>query len=299
MGSPTRVEQRLLHNLKMKSTVDAQNHPEFVGFAPAGAADSDKLWQLTKLAHNATSGDLISREYAQDGSGEESNEFKFSWVATPSTTEIKINGLIISGNTLTIDIDGRTVSQAFTVDHVTTVAAWAALIQAENPVAQVQTLTTDADLITGNTYNTDIDGVTINTAFSVNNDTTLANHASSIASQPGVATAVVTDAGANDREIVITAATAGTPVTIANFNVTGGASQAGVVRATTTANGVGISTATVRAPNSDVIVVVSETSPVAAVYANEAVTGTTINSTVSVRETVAHQGAPSTLTYGT
>ena len=51
-----------------------------------------------------------------------------------------------------------------------------------------------------------------------------------------MATAVVTDAGANDREIVITAQTAGTAVILTNFNVTAGASQAAVTVTVATGN---------------------------------------------------------------
>lgn len=103
-------------------------------------------------------------------------------------------------------------------------------------VAQVQTLTTDADVITDNVYNTTVDGIIIATPFNSNNDQTLLDHANAIAAEPGVSTATVTDSGSNDRVINITAQTAGTAVVLTSFNITGGASQAGVTRGVTTGN---------------------------------------------------------------
>ena len=283
----------------MKSVVDANSFPQFVGIAPAGAQDADKIWQLSEQTWNNTSKAMTSQVYAQDGNAEESNEYKFSWVATPTTKEIKIVGKVRVGNTLTVDVHGTAVTAAFDTDHDTTVSNWATSLAAKNPVAQIQTLTTDAALITANDYNTTIDGGTpIATTFATSNDATLTAHAAAIQGEAGVATAVVTDAGSDDREIVITAAVAGTPVVITAFSITSGASQANVALAETTGNEAGISTATVRAPGSQVIVVTAETSVVPLILNAEDITGTQINSSVSIRETLAQQLAAASMTYG-
>lgn len=101
------------------------------------------------------------------------------------------------------------------------------------PVAQVQELIKDADLESGDAYLTDVDGVTINTAFITDNDTTLAAHATSIQAEAGVTTAVVTDNGTSDNVIVITAQTAGTAVVLTNFSITGGTPPTVTVTVTT------------------------------------------------------------------
>ncbi len=106
-------------------------------------------------------------------------------------------------------------------------------------VAQVQTLTIDAALIALNVIEVDVDGINISETFATNSNTTLAAFAVKLAAEPGITTAVVTDAGGgtdDDREIVITAAVAGTAVVLENENVTLGASQAGIVQAVTTGN---------------------------------------------------------------
>lgn len=106
-------------------------------------------------------------------------------------------------------------------------------------VAQVQTLTIDGPLITANKIEVDVDGVNVSAVFATDSNTTLAAFATAIQGEAGVVTAVVTDAGGgsdDDREIVITAAVAGTPVVLENENVTLGASQVGIVQAVTTGN---------------------------------------------------------------
>lgn len=302
MGSFRHPKDLDHENLKMKSVLTG-DFPQFVGRAPAGAADTDKIWQLSEETWNATSGVKTTQVYAQDNAGIESNDFKYSWVATKSVEEIKIQGGVIAGNTLTVDIDGTTVTQAFSIDKATTVAAWAVSIAAENPVAQIQTLTTDAALIAVNDYETTIDGGTpISTTFATSNDATLTAHAAAIAGEAGVGTAVVTPVGGDatdDREIVITAAVAGTPVVITAFSIQNGASQAGVVNAITTANGSGVETAVVRAPGNEVIIVTAQTGVTALVVANGDITGTQINGKVTVVEKVPHQLAPASMTYGT
>ena len=106
-------------------------------------------------------------------------------------------------------------------------------------VVQVQTLTIDAALVALNVIEVDVDGVNITETFATDSNTTLAAFAASIQAEPGVVTAVVTDAGGgsdDDREIIITANVAGTAVFLENENVTLGASQAGIVQAVTTGN---------------------------------------------------------------
>lgn len=117
-------------NLKMKSVLSG-DFPQFVGFAPAGAADADKVWQLSERTYNTTSGELHTVEFAQDQSGEETNLFKFSWVASAQVLEIKVSNELLPGNTATIDVDGMTVSEVFATDHDTTMAAWAVGIAGE------------------------------------------------------------------------------------------------------------------------------------------------------------------------
>lgn len=102
-------------------------------------------------------------------------------------------------------------------------------------VAQVQTMTFSADLITGNKVNGKVDGVAVTeTLFAVDHLTTMNAIAAKIQAEPGVATAVV--GGAGNRVITVTAQTAGVPFTLTNWLVTEGATQATITIATTVAN---------------------------------------------------------------
>lgn len=100
-------------------------------------------------------------------------------------------------------------------------------------VAMVQTLTFSAALVTGNLIDGKIGGVAITQVpFNTDNATTLADLATEIQSSPLVATAVSNGVDT----ITVTAQTPGIPSTASDFLVTGGASQALVAIATTTAN---------------------------------------------------------------
>jgi hypothetical protein len=128
-----------------------------------------------------------------------------------------VAGGLVDSQTASTTIGGVTIDDA--MGNVTSADGTLKLFR--TPVAQVQELIKDADLETGDTYLTDVDGVTISTPFATDNDTTMANHAASIQAESGVATAVVTDNGTSDNVIVITAQTAGTPVVLSNFSITG------------------------------------------------------------------------------
>lgn len=116
-------------------------------------------------------------------------------------------------------------------------------------VAMVQTIVFSGALITGNTVNGKIGGVSITpVAFNTDNATTLTNLASAIQASPLVATAVSN--GTNT--ITITAQTPGIPCTASDFVVTGGATQATATIAITTANhGVGEDLADIREEDDD------------------------------------------------
>lgn len=101
-------------------------------------------------------------------------------------------------------------------------------------VAQVQTITFSADIVTSNSITVTVDGTLVTQAFSSDNDTTLAALATQIQALSGVATAVAS--GSPNRVITITAAKAGVPVSITLGSVTGGASQATMTLATTVDN---------------------------------------------------------------
>lgn len=103
-------------------------------------------------------------------------------------------------------------------------------------VAQVLTLTFSADLITGNTVNLKINGVSIAAVpFNTSHNQTMTDLATAIQASSLIATASVSAS----RVITITAQNAGQPITISNVAVTGGASQAtGTVATTTASHGV-------------------------------------------------------------
>lgn len=100
-------------------------------------------------------------------------------------------------------------------------------------VAMVQTITFSGNLVTGNTINGKIGGVSIAAVpFNTSNAQTLTDLATAIQASDLVATAVSN--GTN--QITVTAQTAGIPSTASAFVVTGGASQATATIATTTPN---------------------------------------------------------------
>lgn len=110
------------------------------------------------------------------------------------------------------------------------------VVQTTDPVAQVSTLTFDADLITANQFDVDIDGTGLTSeTFDTDHDTTMENIRAQIETDFTYLTATLTDA-VNNRVITITANEAGRLFTLANEAVTLGASQAGVTDATPTAN---------------------------------------------------------------
>ncbi|NIQ92450.1 MAG: DUF3383 domain-containing protein, partial [Deltaproteobacteria bacterium] len=101
------------------------------------------------------------------------------------------------------------------------------------PVAQIQTLDFDADFVTGNNIDLEINEVAITTVpFNGTHAQTLTDLAAEIQLNSDVSTATVTGA----RQITITAQKAGVPVALTNIAVTGGASQANGSTTTTTPN---------------------------------------------------------------
>lgn len=102
-------------------------------------------------------------------------------------------------------------------------------------VAQVQTITFSADLITSNVINGSVDGTALSaTTFATDHATTMAAIATKIAATAGVSTATV--GGSGNRVITVTAQSAGVPFTLSGFAVTLGASQATVAIVETVAN---------------------------------------------------------------
>lgn len=69
---------------------------------------------------------------------------------------IVFSGNIITGNTISIDVDGVTITQAFDTNNATTVAALAAKIQAEPSVSTASSNGTDTITVTAAVQGTDV-----------------------------------------------------------------------------------------------------------------------------------------------
>lgn len=96
-------------------------------------------------------------------------------------------------------------------------------IGVKQSIPHIQTLTFDADLVTGNTVDLKIDTVSIaQVSFTTDHDTTMGLLAQAIQDSGKVLTATVTAA----REITITAETPGELIEITEITIIGGASQA-------------------------------------------------------------------------
>jgi hypothetical protein len=97
-------------------------------------------------------------------------------------------------------------------------------------LAHIQTLTFDADFVTGNTIDLKINEVSITqVTFTTDHDTTLGLLAQAIQDSAKISTATVTGA----REITVTGSTPGEVIEISDITVAGGASQAGSALTTT------------------------------------------------------------------
>lgn len=120
------------------------------------------------------------------------------------------------------------------VGHYTNPASKATLDATLSVLPNVTKLTFDADFVTANVIDLDVDGnAIVSVPFNTDNNTTLADLATQIALDPSVAAAlVISTGGANDREIMVLPV-AGT-VAVTSIAVTLGASQAGGTTATIT-----------------------------------------------------------------
>lgn len=100
-------------------------------------------------------------------------------------------------------------------------------------VAQVVTLTTNIDFVASNSITLKVNGDTIGpVAWNTSHNQTTTDLATAIQAHADVVTATVTDG----REITITAKTAGYPIDVSNFVVTGGTTQPTALIVTTTPN---------------------------------------------------------------
>jgi hypothetical protein len=104
-------------------------------------------------------------------------------------------------------------------------------------VRQIETITLEKDIVAGQTYEVIVNGVVLTEAFDTNNDTTVAAMAVQIAAEAGVVTAVVTDAGTSDWEIVVTSLIPGAPVSLRG-RVFGGVGLSNAVNTNITAKDV-------------------------------------------------------------
>jgi hypothetical protein len=91
---------------------------------------------------------------------------------------------------------------------------------------QVQTIVLDADLVTSNVFEGDVNGSAVSVTFSVDHLTTMGLMATAIDAIDGVDSAVV--GGAGNRTITVTASSVDADVTLENFLITLGASQANI-----------------------------------------------------------------------
>lgn len=148
---------------------------------------------------------------------------------------IEVTDASDGGGSTTFWINGdRVVSIEEAADD--SARATIAIEKTQNAVAQVSTLTFDADLILGNDFDVDLGGVSMTTvSFDTDHDTTMDLIAAQIEAEFTYIDVTLTDA-TNNRQLTLTSNIAGRGFAIANEAVTGGLSQANVTDATTIAN---------------------------------------------------------------
>jgi len=109
----------------------------------------------------------------------------------------------------------------------------------EAGLKQIQEIELPFPLIAGDVLSLKVDGTILSKTYDITSNSTLAVLASQIESEPGVATATVTDVGGgvnDDRVIVVTALTQGSAVTLSDIIITRGTEEIEVPQRETTEN---------------------------------------------------------------
>lgn len=200
-------------------------------FADSGPKDVATFASIEKVPF----GQMISRVSGSDNKG------KLPSTASDITNSKNVAGVAVSDQARESKEDGLPAGYE-KEDAVSTLREGRIYVKVEDAVTpasdvfvrfqgrqQIQTIVFDAALITGNLVDGDVNGIPITQVpFDTDNATTLTNLAAEIQLQPEVATAV-----SNGTETITVTTVQDGDVSLTNFIVTAGASQAGTTIAET------------------------------------------------------------------
>ena len=105
------LKQRIL----IGTAGNALDNPEYIGMALPTAQEAERKWQIKKLTYDAN-GNVTGIDFAQLN-GAETNDFVHGWQAIKEVFDVKLDNTLVGDETLSLDVDGVTVTQAFTTSH--------------------------------------------------------------------------------------------------------------------------------------------------------------------------------------
>lgn len=118
------------------SNAGALNQIEIIAFSRAGIKKTDREWQIKKSVFDG-SNNILDTQFANLGGNIARSGYLFAFEAVPQVQELFFSrgATLLTGNTVSVDVDGVTITQVFVTDHQTTVDALAVKIAAETGVA--------------------------------------------------------------------------------------------------------------------------------------------------------------------
>lgn len=118
------------------SSAGALNEIETIAYAPAGVSKTDRAWQIKKLIYDA-SANILGTNFANEAGNIPRSGYQFAFSAVPQVQELLFSRgeTLLTGNTISVDVDGVAITQVFTTDHDTTLDALAVKIASESNVA--------------------------------------------------------------------------------------------------------------------------------------------------------------------
>lgn len=120
----------------VSSNKGAQDEIEVIAYARAGIKKTDREWQVKKLIYDSK-GLILANEFANFQGNIARSDYLFAFDAVPQVQELFFSrgATLLTGNTVSVDVDGATVTQVFVTDHQSTLDALAVKIAAESGVS--------------------------------------------------------------------------------------------------------------------------------------------------------------------
>jgi len=120
----------------VSSNKGAKDEIEVIAYARAGIKRTDREWQVKKLIYDSK-GLILANFFGNFEGNIPRSDYIFSLDAVPQVQELFFSrgATLLTGNTVSVDVDGTTVTQVFVTDHQATLDALAVKIAAESGVS--------------------------------------------------------------------------------------------------------------------------------------------------------------------